>query len=1077
MSSLIVAALATLTLIGRSNCIGEQACVLDSDGTPCKADHALIGLKRGSCVLQRSTALAKKKAASESCLLQRSTSLAKKTAASEEEDRFLVTLKNTAVSKPKLRKPSALPRGIDVFARQAHETMERTTNQEDLWWPRSKHHGKVQGLALREVEAHTIARQFKDNTSAVEVTTPAPTPASASIDKHANVSMLQGDDIPAVRAEAFFRPVSTTMYCVMWLTIQTLLVHTCLAFSRNADELSGNLKPSSLTLVLATAARNSPFAPVMCILFVANRLRILSATGGLGEPPIFVKICQVISCSGLSGQLLLILLLGFLNRNKEAQALRGVTHSAEQADRDSQRSPCWARVLHWLCLCALHGGLLGVAGSIAYDPECFEASNAVIAASVLCFFFFGVEFSRWVAERATNMVADITDEEAEAVAIGTAEGDSDFQRAKNSAKAKVKSVKGKIRDKAIRVDAEGTVTFLSSALNNASSTVQKAPMIAVLFLAARMRHLQENPPDGTPPYVFSVAFAAAPICLALELIVGFYIGATGKEELGYYRTKVYRSSFLAHFAQHTFAFGVFVSVATVMVSIKYKFGSEEPPALSPTMLGVLTLCTLYFSVQFFLLLGSLARDLFNRKWLTLQNTLLAASISVNFSPLLCVLFVGCRMRALQITDQEGSPPWWEQDCVYLSVCAVVIQFVCCLSLPIFSGAAASVDPDGNVVYDLRPMVGAYAVTVVKYLALLCLYGGIAGICTAVLTMTPETAVSSKPDMHEFIVACISSAITFLLCLMAALILSSAKVVGLAVKLGIESVDRVFLGIDIDVQQAALNVCRGYVNVQGLIAHNPEGHGYTSDYLLKIDRMTVKVNMSRLLSTFGKVFEITELIIEGVELNFEKGSAGNSSNVRAVLDFIDGKGKENEAQAKLKAAAKAAAKASAKAVAKACPKALAKAADAEKKLAEIKAETSGSVQVELKHLRIDNIGAQVVLPRAGPVASVGLGDLDVPDFSSRISHGTSGAAEIVTFVMKTLLKTAGSNFEVVGALVTEGAKHMVHSAVGSAKACGVGMISKGICCGSQSNRASGDAASPKADDSGGERSDNKRRRSP
>merc|ERR1719162_1524737 len=87
------------------------------------------------------------------------------------------------------------------------------------------------------------------------------------------------------------------------------------------------------------------------------------------------------------------------------------------------------------------------------------------------------------------------------------------------------------------------------------------------------------------------------------------------------------------------------------------------------------------------------------------ETFQAAGVSVGFCPLLCILFVACRMRALQITQQQGSPQGWAQNCMFICVFATNLQSLCCLMLPVFTRGATHVDPDGNTVYDLRPMVG------------------------------------------------------------------------------------------------------------------------------------------------------------------------------------------------------------------------------------------------------------------------------------------------------------------------------------------------------------------------------------
>merc|ERR1719456_1764662 len=50
--------------------------------------------------------------------------------------------------------------------------------------------------------------------------------------------------VPAGRQQMYFRPVSTTLICVMILTICCLLVYTALSASRNYDELSATFTPS-----------------------------------------------------------------------------------------------------------------------------------------------------------------------------------------------------------------------------------------------------------------------------------------------------------------------------------------------------------------------------------------------------------------------------------------------------------------------------------------------------------------------------------------------------------------------------------------------------------------------------------------------------------------------------------------------------------------------------------------------------------------------------------------------------------------------------------------------------------------
>merc|ERR1719240_2561587 len=66
--------------------------------------------------------------------------------------------------------------------------------------------------------------------------------------------------------------------------------------------------------------------------------------------------------------------------------------------------------------------------------------------------------------------------------------------------------------------------------------------------------------------------------------------------------------------------------------------------------------------------------------------------------------------------------------MYLASWALLIQFLMCLILPIFTGKKYQTDSlDGKTKADAAPLsnpVGAWIVTVLRYLALICLFGGV-----------------------------------------------------------------------------------------------------------------------------------------------------------------------------------------------------------------------------------------------------------------------------------------------------------------------------------------------------------------
>jgi len=447
---------------------------------------------------------------------------------------------------------------------------------------------------------------------------------------------------------------------------------------------------------------------------------------------------------------------------------------------------------------------------------------------------------------------------------------------------------------------------LKGAAMNMSMSVKKAPMLAILFLAARMRALQVDPPYGMPPFWAQCCFVTITVALVLECVCAAFIGYTGKERKGYYGTYLYRASREAHVAQHACAFVMYVCLVPVVVSI-FRMGppgANEPAPLSPTVKCVLYFQLLYFGIaigQWCTFFAEDVLDMMDDSIRMIQQTILAAGVSVTFTPMLCVLFVATRMRALQITQQLGNPPDWAQDCMFMCVFATFVQVFCCLLMPIFTGDKAEVDEDGNAKYELSPMVGAYFVTVIKYLALFMLHGGVITICVAVFIMTPETCMEQMETAFDVWKLAKIIAIFSMVSLLA-LLLSSAKVVGLGVKFAIESLDDSVLGTQIQVKAAALSVLEGYVDVQGLSINNPpvfeDGvkipDPWSSDCLASTDKLTLKINVWRLISTLGKEIEITAIVLRGFQFNYDKWSLMRSSNVDMILAHMQDAGIDTEA---------------------------------------------------------------------------------------------------------------------------------------------------------------------------------------
>ena len=188
-------------------------------------------------------------------------------------------------------------------------------------------------------------------------------------------------------------------------------------------------------------------------------------------------------------------------------------------------------------------------------------------------------------------------------------------------------------------------------------------------------------------------------------------------------------------------------------TIEHPQGPEFTPPVSPTMQCVINLAFQYFFIYVLLWVFYTVKHFSGTKSLDwIRDAVESAKSTVQFAPMLAVLFIATRMRALQISDNKGSPQGWAQDGMYLCSWALLVQFLMCLLVPIFTKEKYITDgldgpaKDHNKKIDAKvPGTdyqipgGHYVVETIRYLALVALLGGIATVITSVFMITPETA--------------------------------------------------------------------------------------------------------------------------------------------------------------------------------------------------------------------------------------------------------------------------------------------------------------------------------------------------
>merc|ERR1719261_2351661 len=419
------------------------------------------------------------------------------------------------------------------------------------------------------------------------------------------------------------------MECILNLTLQYIVIYTALGICRTVLDFQGVPHSSSqVHAALKHASETMFYAPMVCMLFVGFRMRVLQLTKGTGNPPEYVQFAmRSVAYAILANTLVVLVIPVFSASEIELEETGEVKTKTEGNPFESPVVAFIFNALRYLIVLGLYAGV----GVVVYGLYVFEppssvwegpvpsVSPAVNCTTILTGTFFMIYFLQAVSRTYSQYVGGNTH-----------------------------------------------VGKFEEVMHRAADTLGMAPMLCALFLAARMRALQMDPLHGHPQKWAQNCFYACSIALVVQACIAVVVPLL-----------------LIMLSLYIGAIAVVCSVFT----IQHPEGKELTPPLSPTMQCVLNLAFQYFLIYALLWVFITVED-FTSGALNLEKAkeaIESAKSTVQFAPMLAVLFIATRMRALQLTDNKGAPQGWVQDGMYLATWSVMIQFMMCLVMPLFTG--------------------------------------------------------------------------------------------------------------------------------------------------------------------------------------------------------------------------------------------------------------------------------------------------------------------------------------------------------------------------------------------------------
>jgi hypothetical protein len=513
-------------------------------------------------------------------------------------------------------------------------------------------------------------------------------------------------------------PLSSTMKAIINLSIQYFVIFTALAVIRTFNGLF-NIVNSSYEKIFLTACDTVSYAPMLCVLFLGARMRALQITQGEGNPQDWCRFAMEMCAWAVLAQTLLVLAIplftGEIPEVDKDGNLRGVPKNG-----GNFLAGVLNMVRYTAMLCLYGGFSLVCVAVFLMDAETLNAKDKTLWDDPKT---EKVELAPPVSP-AVDATLNLT---LQYFAVYLA-------LAVFASLAKIKQ--------------SPFMTSMLETLKLAKYTVNMAPMLCVLFIGARMRALQIDPVHGSPQpwaqFCFYMCAYSVLVQTLMVLLMPFIGGAAKPGEIEgdvRFDGSPGAGTFLLVCVRYVALLSLYGGFTIVIISIliiKAPHGMPTPP-VSPAMACVMNLTCQYFTVYMMLFMAQTFSQLTGKTNVNILKTLSASLGSVTFCPMLAILFVGVRMRALQLSKQKGSPQCFAQDAMFLATYATLVQLLMTLLLGAVHGPPR-VDDDGSPIVDkTAPRWIVYAVEAVKWLGLVGIYGGAVTVISSTITITPQTA--------------------------------------------------------------------------------------------------------------------------------------------------------------------------------------------------------------------------------------------------------------------------------------------------------------------------------------------------
>merc|ERR1719329_1206016 len=311
---------------------------------------------------------------------------------------------------------------------------------------------------------------------------------------------------------------------------------------------------------------------------------------------------------------------------------------------------------------------------------------------------------------------------------------------------------------------------LLCAVRAGCQTLTYGPMLCVLFIACRMRVEFLSEGKGQPQMwvqycMYAVTFAVMAttlVVLASALITGKPMPLKegscdlekpkveeGEENSGpglvFVGLCVLRYSIML--GLYGGLAGIIFGINTYLPPGETELSKLPPPA--PAVACTMIISVLFFGTQLVIAACRTYTEATKTEFTKVIGVMDAAATTVEFGPMLCILFLSLRMRALQ---HDGQPQPWAQNAMYACTLALSCTTLLAIVVPLLLGGEMVTNPKTNeATFEVPDPTMGIILIGMRYICMLSFYGGAVVVMYAIVVFEapagPEHTVPVSPTVQ------------------------------------------------------------------------------------------------------------------------------------------------------------------------------------------------------------------------------------------------------------------------------------------------------------------------------------------